>query len=57
MPVPYDVPMIRAVLRTMPADRLARITPAAFQMHPVQVLTPLRMIRELISNEQARRAA
>lgn len=55
--IPYDSAMIRSVLRTMPSDRLASVTPAAFQTHPVQVLTPWKMIEQFISNERARRAA
>lgn len=57
MSVPYDQSMIRHCLRAMPSDRLASITPAVFQTHPVQVLTPWKLIEQFISNEQARRAA
>lgn len=56
MSVPYDVPCIRACLRSMPTDRLSSITPAAFQTHPVQVLTPWKLIEQLILNERAGRA-
>lgn len=53
--IPYDPAMIRACLRTMPTDRLSSITPAAFQTHPVQVLTPWKLINEMIANERAGR--
>lgn len=54
--IPYDPPMISRLLRTMPPDRLATVTDVKFRTG-AQVVTPGKIIRELISNEKQRRAA
>lgn len=55
--IPYDAPMIRTLIRQMPAERLARVRPSDFYRWPVIVITPTPVINELIANEQTRRAA
>lgn len=54
--IPYDAPMIVAVLRKLPPQSLAAATPRTFQTVPVTAITPVPVIRELIANERARRA-
>lgn len=53
--MPNDPHCIAAVLRTMPADRLALARHTDFQRWPAAVITPAPIIRELIDNERARR--
>ncbi len=53
--IPYDAPMIDALLRRMPAERLAIVVPSDFQRWPLVVVTASSIIRELITNERARR--
>lgn len=55
--IPYDAPMIRVVLRQMPAADFARVRSADFHRWPVTEITPTPVIKELIANEQTRRAA
>nr|WP_218821471.1 hypothetical protein [Sphingomonas laterariae] len=47
--------MISALLRQLPAERLRTIGPADFHRWPVRNIVPVRIIRELIDNETARR--
>jgi hypothetical protein len=57
MSAPYDGAMITALLRGMPPVRLAAATAALFQIWPAEVITPARVIAEMISNERQRRRA
>lgn len=52
---PFTPGMIASLLRTMPAERLAVVKPAAFQTWPTRKIVPANVIRELITNEQSRR--
>lgn len=53
MSEPYTVAMISAVLKGMPADRLAAVQPRNFQMWPTRRIVPAAIIRELIDHERA----
>ncbi len=51
----YTPQLISQLLREMPDERLNTIHPHAFQMWPARKVVPGKVIRELISNEKARR--
>lgn len=55
--IPYDPPFITLLLRSMTPERLASVHHHDFQRAPLAYVTPGQLIRELIANEQARRAA
>lgn len=53
----YDPACIAFLCRTMPTERLRDPkTPRRFQTWPIQVVTPLSAIKDLIANELAGRA-
>lgn len=54
---PYTRSMIRAVLGSMPSERLSSITSRTFQLWPAQHIERKEIIDQLIANERARRAA
>lgn len=53
--IPYEAPFVATLLRRMPPDRLAAVEPTHFQTWPARVVIKAGVIRELISNERARR--
>lgn len=53
MSVPYTPSYAARILRLMPADRLAKITPADFQRWPAPKPLPSKVGRELINAERA----
>lgn len=55
MPVPYDSQMVTSLLRNMPPDSLAAVTPDKFRMFPAPVVLPGDTLREMIANEKQRR--
>lgn len=56
MSEPFTPAFITAVLRTMPVERLRMVGPVDFQRWPVRQIVPGKVIKELISNEIARRS-
>lgn len=52
---PYAPALITRLLRAMSDAELSAIDPHSFQTWPAQVITPGRIIRELIGNERAAR--
>lgn len=55
MSEPFTPQMITDVLRSMSQERLEIITPAVFQTWPTRKIVSGKIIKELISNERARR--
>ncbi|UIJ43774.1 hypothetical protein LZK98_11795 [Sphingomonas cannabina] len=53
--VPYAPDFITSLLRQMSPAELATVKADDFQRWPVQIVTPAKIIRELTSNERARR--
>lgn len=54
--IPYDAPMIRAIIRKLPDQQFARVRPSDFHRWPAEAITPTPAILELIANERVRRA-
>jgi len=52
---PYDAPMIGAILRNLPDDLLAKMTPENFNKSPANVVIKPQAIMEMITNERSRR--
>lgn len=52
---PFDAPMIQRYLRRKSDSELASTRPEHFQMWPTRNIVAASIIRELISNEKARR--
>lgn len=52
---PYTPAMIAGLLRSMPDDRLSTLDPKSFQTWPARQIVPAGTIREIITNEIARR--
>lgn len=55
--IPYTAPAITTLLRRMSPAELHAVAPSDFQRWPAKVATKAPVIRELIANEHARRAA
>lgn len=55
IPVPYNGSMVVALLRRMPAERLAAIHHHDFQRWPAEQVLPAATLREMIANERAHR--
>ena len=52
---PYDAPMIGAILKNLPDDLLAKMTPDNFRKSPATVVIKPQAISEMITNERNRR--